>query len=125
MAGAVVDGNDVRAVLETVSQAVERARRGEGPTLIEAKTYRPVPHSSDDDDRSYRSREEVEEWKRRDPILLFRNCLLAEGLLTPAQVDEYEARAVAEVDDAIRFAEAEPFPALEVGAGPVYAANEQ
>jgi 2-oxoisovalerate dehydrogenase E1 component subunit alpha len=121
MAGAVVDGNDVRAVLQTVREAVERARRGDGPTLVEAKTYRPLPHSSDDDDRSYRSREEVEEWKQRDPILLFRNCLEAEGILSPDQAEEMEARALAEVEDAVQFAEAAPFPPPESAAGPVYA----
>ena len=121
MPGATVDGNDVRAMYSAVKQAVERARRGEGPTLIEAKTYRLMPHSSDDDDRSYRSREEVEEWKRRDPILLFKNCLEAEGALSPGENEELEARAAAEVEDAVAFAESAPFPPLEVAAGPVYA----
>ncbi len=101
---------------------LDRARRGDGPTFIEAKTYRPLPHSSDDDDRSYRSREEVEEWKRRDPILLFRKSLEAEGMLSPGQAEELEARALAEVDDAVQFAEAAPLPKPESGAGPVYAA---
>jgi 2-oxoisovalerate dehydrogenase E1 component alpha subunit len=119
--GVVVDGNDVRAVYHAMSEAAERARSGDGPTLIEAKTYRPVPHSSDDDDRSYRSREEVDEWKRRDPIALFRNCLEAEGLLSPEAHEEMQARAVAEVDDAVKFGEAAPFPPVEVAEGPVYA----
>jgi len=121
MAGAVVDGNDVRAVYHTMSEAVARARRGDGPTLVEAKVYRPLPHSSDDDDRSYRSREEVEAWKMRDPIPVFRQRLEAEGILAAGQADEMDERALAEVEDAVQYAEAAPNPPLESAAGPVYA----
>jgi len=71
--GVVVDGNDVLAVYDVMTEAVERAYNDDGATLIEAKTYRIVPHSSDDDDRSYRSREEVEEWKIKGPINRFRH----------------------------------------------------
>jgi 2-oxoisovalerate dehydrogenase E1 component alpha subunit len=124
MPGEVVDGNDVLAVWRVVGAALERARQGGGPTLIEAKTYRLTPHSSDDDDRSYRSREEVEEWKRRDPITLFHNCLQAEGVLTPELAQEFEARALADVDDAMQFAQAAPYPPPEDGLGPVYADEE-
>ncbi len=70
--GVVVDGNDVLAVYDVMAEAVERAYNGDGATLVEAKTYRIVPHSSDDDDRSYRSREEVEAWKQKGPINRFR-----------------------------------------------------
>lgn len=121
MAGIVADGNDVLAVYRAVSEAVERARRGDGPTLVEAKTYRPVPHSSDDDDRSYRSREEVDEWKKRDPIRLYKSCLEAEGILTAQANADLETRASAEVEDAVKFAEAAPYPEIEVAKGPVYA----
>lgn len=121
MPGVVVDGNDALAVLRAVREAADRARRGDGPTLVEAKTYRPVPHSSDDDDRSYRSREEVEEWKRRDPILLFKTYLELQGLLTTKMNDEIETRVAAEVDDAVKFAEEAPYPDLQIAAGPVYA----
>src|SRR5207253_10149408 len=65
--GVTVDGNDVLAVYAAMKEAVDRARRGDGATLIEGKTYRLVPHTSDDDDRRYRSREEVEEWTGKDP----------------------------------------------------------
>lgn len=123
MPGVVVDGNDVLACYRAMTDAVARARSGEGPTLIEAKTYRPVPHSSDDDDRSYRSREEVAEWKKRDPILLFKTYLEGRGALMPAVSDEYETRIAAEVDDAHKFAEAAPYPPAEVACGPVYAAE--
>jgi len=121
MPGCVVDGNDALAVYRAVKEAADRARRGEGPTLIESKTYRPVPHSSDDDDRSYRTREEVNEWKKRDPLLLFKDHLEAQGYLPEALADEYERKAVAEVDDAQKFAEAAPYPPVEVAEGPVYA----
>lgn len=118
--GVVVDGNDVLAVYRVMKDAVERARRGDGPTLVEAKTYRPVPHSSDDDDRSYRSREEVEEWKKRDPIMLFKSYLEMQGVLTQKLSSEYDARAAAEVEDAHKFAEEAPYPPVEDASWPVY-----
>lgn len=108
--GAVVDGNDVLAVYDVIFAAAQRAYQGEGATLIEAKTYRIVPHSSDDDDRSYRSREEVESWKRKDPIHRFQTELTARGLLDQAMIDDYESRARALVDDAQRAAETAPYP---------------
>jgi 2-oxoisovalerate dehydrogenase E1 component alpha subunit len=121
MPGVVVDGNDVLAVYEVMKAAADRARAGDGPTLVEAKTYRVTPHSSDDDDRSYRSRDEVEQWKRRDPLVLFRGQLEAEGLLTPALADEYDARAAAEVDDAVQHAQAAPYPNVSAAMNGVYA----
>ena len=77
--GVVVDGNDVLACYGAMKLAEERARAGEGPTLIEAKTYRFQPHTSDDDDRTYRSREEVEEARRHDPLLGFSTHLKGRG----------------------------------------------
>jgi 2-oxoisovalerate dehydrogenase E1 component alpha subunit len=121
MPGVVVDGNDVLAVYRVIKDAVDRARAGQGPTLVEAKTYRITPHSSDDDDRSYRSRDEVEQWKKRDPILRFRQYLETEGLLTHAQQDELEARAAAEVEDAVKFAQEAPYPDIATAATGVYA----
>ena len=108
--GVVVDGNDVLAVYDVVCEAAQRAYRGEGATLIEAKTYRLVPHSSDDDDRSYRTREEVESWKRKDPIHRYQTELVARGLLDQAMIDDYEQRARAMVDEAQRAAESAPYP---------------
>lgn len=122
--GVVVDGNDVLAVYDVMMEAVERAYNGEGATLVEAKTYRPVPHSSDDDDRSYRTREEVEAWKKKDPVMRFRRHLEDIGLLTPEKVEEYEVRARAEVDKAQANAEAAPYPAPEEALGAVYAPQE-
>lgn len=119
--GVWVDGNDVLAVYDVLAEAVQRAYSGGGPTLVEAKTYRPVPHSSDDDDRSYRSREEVEEWKRKDPILRFQKHLMEEGILSQAQLDEYEARARAMIDEAQHAAEAAPEPDEADALSDVYA----
>jgi len=121
MPGVVVDGNDVLAVYRVMKDAVDRARAGRGPTLVEAKTYRVTPHSSDDDDRSYSTREEVELWKKRDPILRLRQTLEAAGLLTRARQDELEARAVAEVEDAVKFAQEAPYPDVATAATGVYA----
>jgi 2-oxoisovalerate dehydrogenase E1 component alpha subunit len=78
--GVIVDGNDVLACYEASRDAVRRARAGEGPTLVEFKTYRFHPHTSDDDDRTYRSREEVEEARRNDPLLKFGAYLTEQGL---------------------------------------------
>jgi 2-oxoisovalerate dehydrogenase E1 component alpha subunit len=110
MPGQVVDGNDVLAVYETMRGAVDRARQGEGPTLLEAKTYRLVPHTSDDDDSVYRSREEVAAWKARDPLDRFRATLLDAGVLTPDAVGELTRRVAREVDEATDFAERAPLP---------------
>src|SRR5215218_7475530 len=79
--GHEVDGNDVLAVYEAAREAFERARAGEGPTLIEAKTYRMTAHSSDDDDRRYREREEIEEWRQKDPIVRFEKYLMENDIL--------------------------------------------
>ena len=111
--GVIVDGNDALEVYRVMSGAVVRVRRGEGATLVEAKTYRFVPHSSDDDDRAYRSREEVAEWKKRDPVLLLRRYLEGVDLLDEKRAQEYEARAKEMVDDASEFAKNAPYPVAE------------
>jgi 2-oxoisovalerate dehydrogenase E1 component alpha subunit len=121
LCGAKVDGNDILAMYDSMYEAAQRAYTGEGSTLIEAKTYRIVPHSSDDDDRSYRSREEVETWKRNDPILRFRGVLLERGVLDQALIDEYEERARQTVNAAQKEAEAAPYPEESTMYGSVYA----
>lgn len=113
MPGVTFDGNDFLESYRALTQAVERARRGQGPTLLEAKMYRLVPHSSDDDDRTYRSREEVEYWKQRDPLLLARKYCMEQGLLDDAHLEEFEQRAREIVDDANEFARNAPYPAPE------------
>lgn len=111
--GVSVDGNDFLATYRAMKEAVERARSGGGATLLEAKTYRPVPHSSDDDDRTYRTREEVEEWKKKDPVLNMRKYLESVGLLDEKKTQEYEARAKEVVDDANQFGKNAPYPPAE------------
>ena len=107
--GVVVDGNNVLEVYRVFKEAVERARRGDGPTLIEGKLYRLMPHSSDDDDRSYRTREEVEEAKKKDSLLTFRNYLFNHDLLTEEEDQAIRARVVQEVNEATEYAEKAPF----------------
>lgn len=123
--GAIVDGNDVLASYRVMNEAIERARSGGGATLVEAKTYRPVPHSSDDDDRTYRSRDEVEEWKRRDPILRFQAYLLAKGVLDDDAIDAIEQRVRQEVDEAQAHAMNAPYPAPEEALFPVFKPSDE
>jgi len=119
--GISVDGTNVFTVYEAFYKAVEVARSGNGPTLIETMMYRLTPHSSDDDDRTYRSREEVEENKKRDPLLVGRRILEEEGLLDGTRLEELESRAKKIVDEAVRSAEQAPYPDPEEAAYPVYA----
>ncbi len=119
--GVTVDGTDLFAVHKVMEEAVARARNGEGPTLVEARVHRLTPHSSDDDDRTYRPREEIEAIKKQDPLEVFRRQLMEQGVLTEAMVNEMEARAKEAVEDAVAYAEAAPYPGLEVAKGPVYA----
>jgi 2-oxoisovalerate dehydrogenase E1 component alpha subunit len=123
VAGVMVDGNDILACYDAVVEARDRAYRGEGATLVEAKTYRPVPHSSDDDDRSYRSRDEVEEWKKKDPIARFQTLLLRRQVITEADIEAVEAKARTLVDEAQETAEDAPYPEIEPNLDPrsVYA----
>ena len=118
--GVIVDGNDVLQVYGVMQQAVERARSGGGATLVEAKTYRLVPHSSDDDDRSYRSRTEVDEWKKRDPILLMRQYLESVRLMDEGKAQGYDDRARKIVDDANEFGRNAELPAPEAALGNVW-----
>jgi 2-oxoisovalerate dehydrogenase E1 component alpha subunit len=108
--GVVVDGNDVLACYAVMKEAVERARAGEGPTLIEAKTYRYFPHTSDDDDRTYRTREEVEEARRRDPITRFERVLLDLGVLTASDPEQIAAEIKEDIDRQIDEAWNAPDP---------------
>ena len=112
MPGVTVDGNDLMAVYQAVSQAVKRARAGEGPTLIENVTYRWRGHSKSDANR-YRTREEIEAWKQKCPIKRFRARLIEEGILTEEEADRIAQEAYAAVDAAVAFAEASPEPTLE------------
>jgi 2-oxoisovalerate dehydrogenase E1 component subunit alpha len=121
MPGHIVDGNDVLEMYRATREAAERARRGEGPTLIEAKTYRLVPHSSDDNDRRYRTSEEVEDWRRRDPIDRFKAYLLAHGVLDEDHDQELRARLRREIQEAADEAERAPYPSAADLRSHVYA----
>jgi 2-oxoisovalerate dehydrogenase E1 component len=109
--GVAVDGNDVLAVWQAARAAVARARAGEGPTLIEAKTYRVVGHHEGDPlTGTYRSQEELDAWKKRCPIALFRHRLLAEFNAATAELDAIDARVAATIADAVEFARRSPEP---------------
>jgi len=118
--GVVVDGNDVLAVYEAAKQAVERARKGEGPTLIECKTYRHKGHSRFDP-ATYRPKEEVEEWLKKDPIPRFRNKLVEMGVLTENEAKRIEEEVLAEIEEAVKFALESPYPKPEEALEDVYA----
>jgi 2-oxoisovalerate dehydrogenase E1 component alpha subunit len=118
--GGTVDGNDVLAVYAAAKEAVERARRGDGPTFIEAKTYRTVPHTSDDDDRRYRSREEVEEWTKKDPLIRFQAWLEEHGIARKQEIEDLQSKALTEVDEATHYAENAPLPDPESALRHVY-----
>ncbi len=104
--GLQVDGNDLLAVYAATRDAVARARRGEGPTLVEAVTYRLTAHSTADDPTRYRSEAEVRAWEAKEPLLRFRRYLEARGLLDPALQARWEAEVDAQVRAAIERAEA-------------------
>jgi len=118
--GRVVDGNDVLAVYEVAHKAVERARKGKGPTLIECKTYRHKGHSRFDP-AAYRSKEEVEEWLTRDPISRFKTKLLEMNVLTEQRAKEIEESVIADVEKAVKFALESPYPEPEEALEDLYA----
>ncbi|MFZ0739827.1 MAG: thiamine pyrophosphate-dependent dehydrogenase E1 component subunit alpha [Candidatus Acidiferrales bacterium] len=107
--GVSVDGNDVLAVYDAATRAITRARAGEGATLIECKTYRWYGHS-EIDPAKYRTKEEVESWKRRDPVATFERSLLEKKVLTDAKKTEIMAAINREIDEAVEFAENSPYP---------------
>lgn len=113
MPGVRVDGNDVLAVYKAVSEAAERARSGGGPTLIEALTYRLTPHSSSDDPTRYRDEATYQKWLKRDPVEIFRRHLRAKRVVSEAWEAKEQATIDAEVDVAIKEAEAGQLPAPE------------
>lgn len=119
--GVEVDGNDVLAVYEATKEAVDRARSGNGPTLIEAKTYRLTAHSSDDDDRRYRERDEVEDWRKKDPIVRYEHYLEEIGLLDEEKKEEVEDRIKEAVAEASEYAERAPHADPEEALERVYA----
>jgi 2-oxoisovalerate dehydrogenase E1 component alpha subunit len=109
--GAVVDGMDPIACYAAVGEALTRARSGGGPTLVEAKCYRFLAHTTDDDDRSYRSREEVEARRRDDPLPCFERLLAEQGILTAEGAEALKRSVLEETNDATDRAEAMAYPA--------------
>ncbi len=118
--GVVVDGNDVLAVYEAAHRAVERGRRGEGPTLIECKTYRQKGHSRFNP-AAYRPKEEVETWLKKDPIMRLQRKLLDLKALVEAEDNEIVQEVRTAVDEATKFALESPFPDAEEALVDVYA----
>lgn len=111
--GQMVDGNDVLAVYQTAKWSIEECRRGRGPMLVEAKTYRLSPHTSSDDDRRYRTRAELEEWIKKDPIDRFRKRLIEDDELSEAEDADLRAAVKREIAQAVEAAERAPDPAPE------------
>ncbi|MGE5604120.1 MAG: thiamine pyrophosphate-dependent dehydrogenase E1 component subunit alpha [Bacteroidota bacterium] len=120
ISGVICDGNDVLAVYDTVKQAVEKARSGKGPTLVELKTYRQNGHSKSDQ-RAYRTREEEAEWKAKCPIKRFSEYLIASKVMTADEVKSMEAEAENEIEQSVKYAESCNVLPLEKLLGEVYA----
>ncbi|MGH8875208.1 MAG: alpha-ketoacid dehydrogenase subunit alpha/beta, partial [Acidimicrobiia bacterium] len=110
MSGVLIDGNDPLVVYQAVKEAADRARAGEGPTLVEAETSRYYAHTSDDDDRLYRTRAEVEEWRRHDPVTILKQYLIEERLLGAEDEGRLEAEIAQQLAGAVKEAEASAAP---------------
>ncbi|TVM16915.1 pyruvate dehydrogenase (acetyl-transferring) E1 component subunit alpha [Oceanidesulfovibrio indonesiensis] len=120
MPGVVVDGNDVLAVFEAVTEAVKRARKGEGPSLVECKTYRWRGHF-EGDACTYRCVDELEEWMAKDPLPRFESKLLESKTLSEKEVESIKARIGQEVEEAVRYAQESPLPPTSALMDDVYA----
>ena len=122
MPGVIVDGMDATAVFEAAGEAIERARGGEGPTLLECKTYRFFDHVGVRGmGLTYRTDEELEQWKQRDPIALIEKRLLADGILSALDIESVHEQVQQNIEQAIEFAEQSPAPAPESVTDDVYA----
>jgi len=119
--GVRFDGNDVLGVYVATRDAAERARRGDGPTLLEAVTYRMQGHSSSDDPTRYRSQAEVDVWARRDPLPRFEKYLRERGVLDDARIAEIDERLKAAIEDGVTHAEKTPAPPTETLVEEVFA----
>ncbi|MBD5656254.1 MAG: thiamine pyrophosphate-dependent dehydrogenase E1 component subunit alpha, partial [Candidatus Eremiobacteraeota bacterium] len=124
MASAIVDGFDPIAVYEAVRDARDRAASGGGPAVIEAKCYRFLSHTTDDDDRTYRTREEVDAQRRLDPLPRFEALLLASGTLDDAALVAFRADITATVNATTDAVEAEPLPVPSDLYGNVYGGSD-
>ena len=119
--GVVVDGNDVMAVYEAAEAAVNRARAGQGPSLIECKTYRWRGHTERPGQEDPRPKEEIEEWRQRDPINRFATSLMEHGLLTEEKWQKMDAEILEAIEDAVKFSEESPFPEPEAAVEDIFA----
>ncbi|MCB0123035.1 MAG: thiamine pyrophosphate-dependent dehydrogenase E1 component subunit alpha [Caldilineaceae bacterium] len=117
---AIVDGNDVEAVYAVTKTAIDRARNGGGPSLIEAKTMRMMGHAIHDG-AEYVPRELLAEWEKRDPVQTYAKRLIESGIIDQVELDEIKQRCAVEITDAIEFTEQSPFPAPETVTEGVYA----
>ncbi|MCP9766715.1 pyruvate dehydrogenase (acetyl-transferring) E1 component subunit alpha [Lacihabitans sp. LS3-19] len=114
-----VDAMDVEIVHEAVGRAADRARKGDGPTFLEFKTYRYRGHSMSDPQK-YRTKEEVAEWKQRDPIELIKDRILTQKLATEEELNAIDAKIKVQVDEAVKFAEESPWPKPEEAFEDIY-----
>lgn len=121
MPGVTVDGKNPLEVYKAVKEAASRARRGEGPSLIETVTYRLTAHSSDDDDRQYRTAEDIAEGRAQDPILLFENYLRQVGAMDDEALQIIQRRIIEKVNEATDYAESAPYAVPEHALKYVYA----
>ena len=122
MPGEVVDGNDVLKVNEAATRAIERARKGEGPTLLELKTYRRAGHSRNDA-CGYRDKVEEKEWFEKDPLTRCKDYILKNGLSTAEELEIMEKRVLQSIDEAVEFAKASPSPKPEAALEHVFFEN--
>jgi len=118
--GVIVDGNDVIAVYDVTKAARERALAGEGPSLIEAKTYRYRGHY-EGDPMVYRPKGELEEWRKRDPIPAFRLRLIQSGIISEGEIEELMGNVQGQLDEAVKYAASAPIPVVEEALQGVYA----
>lgn len=125
MPGVTVDGKNPLEVYKVVKEAADRARNGEGPSLIEAVTFRLTAHSSDDDDRQYRTAEDIAEGRAKDPILLFEKYIKDAGIADEAWFEQINEQLMVIVNEATDYAEAAPYAAPEHALKYVFAEGDE
>jgi TPP-dependent pyruvate/acetoin dehydrogenase alpha subunit len=117
--GETIDSNDVVEIYEKVGKAIDRARMGKGPSLIECQTYRHFGHEEGDME-TYKKKSDIEAWMKKDPIEIFKKRLIEEGILTQTDADRINQKMKTEVEEAVKFAKESPYPALEETLEDVY-----
>lgn len=122
--GTVVDGNDVFAVMAAVKVAADRARKGDGPSLVECKTYRHHGHY-EGDPQVYKSRDEIEKWKQRDPIVLLRTDIVANGMASAEEMTALENEVMQEIENAVAFSKDSPYPDASETTTEVYSSDNE